>query len=624
LQTSILDSLSAPLCEAVTGHTPAQLLIEQLKEANLFLIPLDHRQEWYRYHALFADLLRKRLYQTRGGEVSGLHSRASHWYQENGMLAQAVEHALAAQDFRWAAELIVQEGEALLKRNETTTLLRWLEALPLQQKQDHPILFADHALALMLSGKPPGPVKAHLEEIATAGTREDIQGEIAAVRALYVMMEGNPTEAIRLSQQALEQLPHEQLYFRSLAADGLGMAYTLRGDTAAATKAFEQVVDLTSQSGDMIMTINALSNLAGMRYMMGQLRGAAASYQQVLDLAAARLGERSSATGKALLGLGELAREWNDLEGALKYYHDAASVLEKSVEIGLAIVLLSIARVKATQGDWDSAQEYLERARLHAQGSTTTPSMIASGSLQVRFWIARGELELAGHWAQAHGLLEQPIGSAITQMDGNAALSEFVLSDHLTLARLLLAQGQPEWALEALNPLLDVFERKAHMRRMIEVLVLKALACKQQGEIEAALLSLDRAVALARPEGYQRTFLDEGEPMAQLLYQAIARGDSSSYTKNLLAALSDELSRPLAGIEQVLAESLVEPLSERELEVLNLIADGLSNREISARLYISPSTVKGHTANIYGKLNVSSRTQAVARAHSLGILLPRQ
>ena len=623
LRTSILRQLSAALCRVVSGDTSAQEILERLMEENLFLIPLDPEREWYRYHELFADLLRKRLRQKYPDLIADLHHLASEWYRENEMFDHATEHALAGRDYEQAAELIAWLGESLMKRGEFNTLLRWIEALPKEARLSHPILQVYHGLGLFMCGKPPDAAETEMDSFHFPDDLANIDGELDSFKGIQALMRGDFLEAIRLSEKALQSLAPEKIFFRSLAADSLGMAYILQGDSQAASKAFQNVVYISEQSDNLMMAIGALSNLAGLLVLQGKLGEAADAYQRVLKIAADRLGNRSQLTGKALLGLGLLAREWNDLEGALTYYEDAVEMFSSSVEIGLPIVYLSIAMVKQNQGDDIAAQEFLDQAYQISQATTSTVlDDKLTEETQARFWIIQGKLELAQEWLHSKGYLEPTFTEAL-QSGGQKNTSQ-VLTDQnvfLTLARLHLAKTQPDRALEIIEPMLEVFNEKGHIRRVIEILGLKALALQQQENISSALDALNQALTLAKPEGYRRTFLDEGEPMAQLLYAAAAEGMHPTYTGSLLAAYSEEapITDPSAQVLDA-SEKLIEPLSPREIEVLTLIAEGKSNQEIGQQLHISLSTVKGHSSQIYAKLNVNNRVQAVKKARSLGLL----
>jgi len=622
LKTSILDRLSAQLCEAVAGTRLAQEYLEKLMEENMFLVALDQQREWFRYHALFADLLRKHLRQAHPEIVDGLHLQASQWYSNQNLFSQAIEHALEGKGYDQAAELIKRLGEELMKRGEANTLLRWLEALPTDTRLAHPLLSVYYGLVLFLCGKPPGEAKSALEKIVSSGEVE-VQGELETFEGLMALMRGDATEAIRLSKNALKTLAPEKSFFRSLTADSLGMANILQGDSSAATEAFQEAVEISEQSGNVMMTLGALSNLAGLLILQGKLRVAADAYQRVIDLANERLGKRAQLTGKAFLGLGMLAREWNDLEGALRYYDKATEMFKSSVEIGLPVVYLSVAMVKLNQREHKAAQEFIDLALQFSQASTsTTLDDRLTEETQARFWVMQGKLDLAQEWLQSKGFFDPAFLDPIRQVDPRAVSMALAQQNiYLTLARFYLAKKQPDRTLEILNPLLKIFNEKGHFRRVIEVLALKALALKQQEQIDSALQALNQALALAKPEGYLRTFIDEGEPMAQLLYTAVTKGMHPTYIGSLLAAYSEE-DREVSTLRRVpeAPENLIEPLSQRELEVLKLLAEGLSNQEIGARLHISISTVKGHTSQIYGKLNVNNRTQAVARARSLGLI----
>jgi len=619
LQTSILKQLSAPLCEAVTGLPQVGQILEKLVDANLFIIPLDYRGEWYRYHALFADLLRKRLNQADKDILLILHHRAGQWYAQNGMQDQAIEHFLEGKDYDGAACLIEENAERILMHGQTATFLRWLEAFPIDQLNTHPVLVVYQGVAMMLLGKIPEVPLTLLQEIASSTPK--FQGEANTLQALYSVMQGNALEVIRLSEYALQQLPAERGFLRLLAADSLAMGHTLRGDLSSAVQAFERVVEIAQKAGNVIMMLIGLANLAGLHYQQGHLRQAWDSYQYVLNISKEKLGGYSQPMGRALLGMGELAREWNDFDGAYRNLSEAAEMFKMFIDIGLPIVDLSIARIYLSQGKFNKVQMLLENARQHSIATkATTLDDNLTQLMQVRVWIALGELDRAEQWAVSRGLLDKPLGDISTLAAGSVTAFELLQGEYLALVRLFLAQQESKKALEILEPLLLYNENRSQLRRVIEVLVLQAISYQQLGGGESARQTFFKALTLAEPEGYIRTFLDEGQPVAQLLTLAIASGHTPTYAKNLLAALTGQrLLSPTLHKKAGPDRGLVEPLSERELDVLGLIADGLTNQEIALRLHISLSTVKGHTTNIYGKLGVKSRIQAVAQAQSLGL-----
>jgi LuxR family transcriptional regulator, maltose regulon positive regulatory protein len=622
LQTSILERLSAPLCAAVMQDANAPTILETIRERNLFLIPLDHHKEWYRYHALFVDLLRNRLHQSYTGQVDELYLRASQWCQKNGQTAPAVEYALAGNAVEQTSALIEQSFETFFISGQVQTLRRWLEKLPVETKDQHPILWIYHGLVLIWAGKSSATIGTLLSDRSSIFIQEGYSGEVQTVLALYAMTEGKITEADHLAQNAIQVLLPEQTLFCCLAADTLGMAKTLQSETLAAIHAFERLAKIASQSGYVMFEIMALSHLAGLHLQQGHLNAAAAGYQQALELVVQKLGEKSPVSGSILLGLGEISRERSDLNSALRYFLESTEMFAKYNDNGVPIAYLSTARVKIAQGDWKFAQEYLEKARQYAHASNTTRinDRLVS-QLQARLWIAQGLIEPAEQWARQNGLLDRPISEIIEQDDKKAAGSEFVFNDYLTLARLYLAQNKVDAALQLLDSMLNTAKSMGLNRRVIYILVLKTLTLHQKKEEELAAVVLGEAIELAEVEEYQQVFCEAGEPVAQLLYQVIAKGNVPLYAKKILDIFMENKSLPVvAGKGKDGSESLVEPLSEREQEVLALIAAGLSNREIAFRLHISLSTVKGHTASIYGKLGVNSRTQAITRGNYLGIL----
>ena len=620
LQTSIVEQFSASLCQAITGQGQSAQILEKLIEANLFIIPLDYHGEWYRYHALFADLLRKRLQQSSKGFIADLHIKAGRWYAQNKMMNQAVEHFLAGLDYAGAAGLIEENAEQILMQGQTVTFLRWMELFPLEQLYIHPVLVVYQGMAAILLGKIPDVALSLIQEIAASSAR--FQGEANTLQALYAVMTGKALDAICYSEKALVQLNTEQTFLRILAADSLAMAHALRGDSSSAIRAFEQVVENARQADNVIMTLMGLSNLAGLRYQLGQLHQAYDAYQQVLEISEERLGSRSHAVGKVYLGLGELAREWNDLDSAYSYLSTSVEIFKQFVDIGTTMAYLSIVRIHIAQDEWRKAQSILDEARLHAKASKNTlHDDNLTELMQARLWIALGELQRVELWARGRGLWDKPIDDLVAMADQNATAFDVLQGEYLTLVRLFIAQGKPSKALDILAVLHSHNEKRGQIRRVIEALVLQAVAFHLLGEKKAALQTFLEALELAEPQGYIRTFLDEGQPVAQLLYQVIAADKSFQYANNLLAEFKTQDVSPVGSKKPGSEKNLLEPLSERELEVLGLIAEGLTNQEIGRRLHISLSTVKGHTTHIYGKLGVKNRANAIALAHNLGLLL---
>ena len=621
LQTSILNQLSASLCEAVTQQPGAQAILEQLVDTNLFIIPMDNQQRWYRYHALFADLLRKRLYSTQVDILDELHRRASCWYEKNDQIDLAIEHAIAAHDNGQAARLIEQIAENLIKRGKARIVLRWLEAIPEADIIMHPFLVSVYGFALILCGRSTQVAASLLEKMKDASNQSEFEGELSMLQAFLTIMQGDAGRTIQFSEQALQQLGDRRPFFRSLAADTLGMGYTLAGDIPSATRAFEQVVEISRQSDNTMMTIMALTNLAGLQYFHGKFRIAKATCQQVLSLAEQQFGPGSPMIGKTLLNLAEIFREQGDLETANQYFLDAARLMENFVEIGLPIAYISLARLRMDQKDWSSAQKYIDQARGLAQDTQSTKMDDQLVELaQARLWIWQGELVQAAEWANQRGLLNRSPDELLSAAGRNMALNEMFEVEILILIRLQMAMEQPAKALELIDELIQTNEQQGYKRRQVELFVLKALTLFQMDRIDQALDVLEQSLLLGELEGYQMTFIEHGEPMAQLLYRAVERNIYPVYASRLLKAITEELPKP--SLKDESGFDLVEPLSDRELEVLCLIAEGLTNREIAKRLYISLSTVKGHTTNIFGKLNVRNRTKAVARGRNLGLLPP--
>jgi LuxR family maltose regulon positive regulatory protein len=682
LQTSILDRLTGPLCDAVVGvsesaiqrenlapleaavsgalrgdsaepsprgrgperlyspipresthpliqdnlrssiaDSPSQEILEYLERNNLFVIPLDNERQWYRYHRLFTDLLRQRLHHTQPDQIPVLHHRASEWYEQNGLMAAAIDHALSARDLGRAARLIERAAEATLMRSEVTTLLKWIEALPDELVRARPALCIFHAWALLLVGRPLDVIESRLQDVDEDS--DLMPGQVAAMRAFIASSMGQMPHAAKLCRQALERLPEDDLFLRNLAAWLLSISQLADGDLAAGRQALDEVIRTSQEVGNVMVATAALGQLARLRLRQGHLYEAQTIYERAMALATDKQGRPLPIAGHAMMGLGELFREWNDLEVAVRYLVQGIELTEQWREFATFRGYITLARVRQAQGDVDGARAAIQKAQqLAVEFDATDWDDLIVASYQARLWIAQGasdpsRLEAAARWAEKR---RSVMGAAPS---GSEEYDEFV--DHhlrkyeqVVMARLLIVQDRPAEALELLEPLLPIMEQRKQKESLIEIQILEALAFQAQDDIAQAMIALERALSLAEPGGYVRIFVDEGPPMARLLLQAAARGISPEYVNKLLAAFPG--SEPAVVSQPSTGEMMVEPLSEREIEVLQLIAEGLSNQEIAQRLFLSLATVKWHTSNIYGKLGVKNRTQAVAKARSLGIL----
>jgi LuxR family maltose regulon positive regulatory protein len=618
LQTSILDHLTGSLCDALTGRSDGQGMLERLERDNLFVFALDEERRWYRYHHLFADFLRGRLMRERPESTGELHLRASGWYEGNGHLSEAVGHALSAPDHNLAARLIEEGVEGAVERGEGTTALRWLEALPIEAKRLRPRLFVEHAVALVITGRPDDaePLLKEAERTAEADGEEGqfLLGFASTVRSWRARLRGDAPEAVELARRGLSLLPDEEVHVRNYAAVRLGDALRIVGDLAAADEAYAEAAEIGRAAHHAYGRLAGMVMHARVRAEQGRLREADEGFRRALQLLTEEGFELSPAAGIVHIGMGALLYERDDLDAAMRELERGMELAERTGDVSTLVwAYVTISRNNLAQGDESGALQRARQAEHVARDSGADLQIAIALDWMTRLLLARGDLTEAVAFEQERATNAE-----------NAADAARVV-DRLTSARLLYAQGQHREALPQLEELGETAEAAGRTGNLIEILALQALALWAGSKKERAVSTLAESLALAEPEGYVRTIVDEGPQMATLLSEVLGakqRGRTdllrcvpAHYIRKLLAALERDAASAASP-----AAGLPEPLSERELEVLRLIASGKSNRRIASELFVSVGTVKTHINNLYRKLDAHSRTQALARARELKLL----
>ena len=657
LQTSILDRLSGPLCDAVTGQANGEAMLERLERDNLFVVPLDDARQWYRYHHLFAEALRHQLRRLQPDAVGALHLRASEWYERHGHVDQAFGHALTASDHQRAADLVERNWNRLAWAGETNTVLRWLEALPEEVIQERPILATWYGWTLLFKGqiaqaesRLDGAEAALAAQVAAGTAREDevrraaLVSTMAALRSLLLRHRGDLPGSVAAAQRALDVLdpirpgpslsPEEYASIRCSGYLHLAHAYREVGDTPRAMAAYVAGVPLARQAGNTIGVTTGTFYLARLHHLQGRLGEASETCREAFRYAAERGLEGAPAFALVHVALADVLRERHDLAEA-----------ERQLELGLDLGRrggyldavknggIVLAALRQARGDLPGALAAIEEAALAVRGSGADLANAELGAYRARIWLRQGDLARTARWAES-------IRADLGEERGYTGEIEA-----LTFARTLIAKGESSEALGLLDRLLASAERDGRAGREIEVRVLRALTSAAVGKLEVALADLRRALALGEPEGYARAFLDEGAELVALLRRGVAEKrwapPLDRYVDGLLARLpapeptgpDAEATRPRRSKGQRPEESrgqskgpaiaasaaLADPLTEREREVLGLICEGLSNQEIADRLVVSLNTAKKHASNVLDKLGAANRTQAVLRARELGL-----
>ena len=629
LETSIVETLNDSLCEALTGTHDGRAMLERLERENLFLVPLDEEGRYYRYHHLFAAFLRERLRRTHPEVVSELHSRAGLWYERDGCISGAVEHALAAGDFGRAAGLIEEETGARRRYVDASQLLRWLEALPDEMVCSRPKLCLLCAWALAHSGELEDAERRLRDTEAALGLDTEavddglsdeertMLGEVCIVRARLAAMREDAPLTTKLSNRALELLPEGEVRLRGGVALDLGHAYCSTGDFDSACEAFAEAAATgraatTGEVPDNLRTaLFALHYQASLEISRGHLLKAETLLLDGKRLAEGRPDGVPSIAGIIDVGMGNLYFQRGDLD-------ESRRLLEAGIEHGrrsgeakiLAYGYINLARVHMARGDAETAHSLI------LQAGRLTPRWPFIWAWQARFWLAQGDVASAARWTREYAATE----------DYRSYPRHF---ERITMARVLLAEERTCEAFDALEALRAEARSAGMTAYEMELLIVLALASEQRGETARALEHLEAALALAEPEGFVRVFVDEGPPMAALLRRLIQEsqndgaapnGAPDGYAGRLLERFALESFPSGNGGPREAPAIGIEPLSDRELEVLELVADGRTNAQIARELYLSVGTVKAHVHHIFNKLLVRNRSQAVARARELHLL----
>ena len=626
LQTSVLDRLTGSLCDAVTGQDGGRALLEALDRDNLFLVPLDDRRQWYRYHHLFADVLRARLLDEQPDRVGHLHRLASDWYEQNGDRSEAIRHAMAGGDFPAAAALIELEMPAMRRDRREPTLRGWLEQLPDQVLRVRPVLCNGLAGTRMSTGTFEGvdgllgdaerwlaPTEGQqvtptdMVVVDQDGFRR-LPADVAVHRAGLALLRGDVDATVEFARRALDLALADDHLARGAASALRGLAAWSTGDLEVAHASYTDCLVDFERIDHVSDVLGCSITLADIEVTQGRLRAAMRTYERALGLASRQGRRLLRGTVDMHVGRAALHREFGDLPAARRD-------LTRSRELGEHAGLpqnayrwrVVMAQVCETEGDLEAAIGLLDEADRLYEGDFS-PNVRPVPALRARTWTRQGRVDDALAWVSQRGL---------SAADDLSYLREF---EHVTLARALVAahtqdgdERSLDQALELLGRLLRAAQDGKRHGSVIEIRVVEALAHQKRGDMTRALASLDGALTLAAPEGYSRTFLDEGAPMAGLLTAAADRGSAAPYVRRLRSALGVTPNRTAA-------PAMVESLSSRERDVLRLLGTDLNGPEIARELVVSLNTVRTHTKNLYMKLGVNNRRAAIRRANELDLL----
>ena len=606
-QTSILDRFNSALCKAVTGQGNSHEILVYLDKSNLFIIPLDVDRSWYRYHRLFSDLLRARLEQRYSERVPELHRRASLWFEEYGFTFAAIDHALNADDYQRAIDLIEGIAEKTLMEAQISTLLRWRDKLPKEQISGFPNLAFIFLWAQMLKGYQYDQVRVQIEQI------EDVQqisaGRLPTLLAFMEVSLANMPKAGEFAHQALQELKPDDGYFRSIALWMYGISKVVNQNLHESYQVMEELFQMNQVQENVMFSMLTASQLGKIQLRLGNLAQAERIYQKSLETSRDKGGNLIPVAGEVLEGLGELYLELNQLDQAADCLWESIELTRQWRDVAALEAYITLARVKQAQDDWKAAQDAIDKAMdLAIKYDVIDFDDRIVRMWQARLWIGSEDLDQAERWVVEIGLQDLDDISNWEQKDPTEY--QLRLRESLVATILLVKQKKYSEALDRIDWYIDVFTQQGRTLTMLESMLLKVEALYGLQDLQDAMALFNQVIERAEPAGYIRLFLDRGEPVKQLL----RRTQQTAYTVALLSAFEGGSPKP-----EWSAQPLVEPLSQRELQVLRLLPTNLTTPEMAESLYIGVNTVRSHIKNIYSKLGVHKRSEAVAKARDLEI-----
>jgi len=608
LQTAILDQLNDSLCNSLTQRTDGQEMLERLEHSNLFIIPLDNKRYWYRYHHFFIDLLRNRLQHSQPEIIPNLHHRASKWFKENGFLQNAFEHAISGQHYEEAAEIIKAEGNSMLATGAWGQLLTWLQALPEKTIQSRPALGLFYIWGKVLSSQLEGVEKRLVDIEKSLGeykkeTQENknFYWQLQATRSRIAYLSGDFRLAIEIATRAIDSIDEDDLTIRGIMGITLGSSYFLEGDLTEASRILIEAQRINRQAGNLMFAIDAAGSLAQIQESQGFLNQAAEIYREIIRLSGDNIDPNMMS---AHLNLGNVLYEWNDLERAEQNFHTCLLISQKLHALdGRLYATLGLAKTSQAKGDHKKASELIKQCEQQLPNFSNSILGQHASALLAYLALGRGDWQAVEIWAAERHL----------PADENLVPNLFMKkNEYLILERLLILKNRADDAELFLKKLYGAAETAGLYGFLIEIETILALAQMKLGNQSAGLQIFKRALQQAVTEGYIRIFSDLGEPIIELLQGAEHTDEYREYAHRILAVM--DISSKDTSIPEL---KLVESLTEREMEVLRLLVLGKTNKEIAKDLFLAPGTVKKHLNNIYGKLGVSNRTECARLAYEM-------